>query len=234
MTTNDALSHAEAMDLMSIQRLSYRATALKDHLNNTNGKFGSKEEMLASLDRNSFAKHKAEWKDGDLNTGGDGVAEAAEAWLLHLFALSVEAAKAWISHVFAPLADQQERYDFSDIDEQALEHLTKRFPDLRAPLRDTTFSQFGVVVSEQQKTCFVVFRGTVRSREWLTDGDRKFVSLAEKTSCIADISGVHSDVRVHAGFAESLFSKWREGLDGENLIDSAYNRIVDVRTTRSR
>jgi hypothetical protein len=60
-----SLSHAEAMDLMAIQRLSYRATALKEHLNENHvwkqrGDVMLKEVMLDWLNRNSSAKHEAE------------------------------------------------------------------------------------------------------------------------------------------------------------------------------
>jgi hypothetical protein len=88
-----------------------------------------------------------------------------------------------------------------------------------------------LVVLKKQKTCIVVFRGTVRTDEWLTDANAKLVPLAEKIktlSAISEISGIGADVRVHAGFARALFAKWREGHNGENFFDSTYNCIVQV------
>jgi hypothetical protein len=129
---------------MSIRSLSYRETALKGYLNDTNCRFESKEEILACLNRNSFAKHETENKGDHLNAGGDEKADTAMARISRLF-------------VGAPSAsnDEQARYDFSDINAQALEHLTKRFPDLHVPLRDTTFPQFGVIVCKQRRTCII-------------------------------------------------------------------------------
>jgi hypothetical protein len=49
-----------------------------------------------------------------------------------------------------------------------------------------------------------------------------------KESIVSEISGIGRSVRVHAGFAANLFSNLRDGLDGENLIDSMYSRIVKV------
>jgi hypothetical protein len=205
-----SLSHVEAMDLMSLQRLSYRALTFKDLLNRNGAKF-DRAQMRAII-------------DGTRATATSSDAENAVDRQRDKGAYNpIQGARFTDEDDTLPV----DRYGDGEFDIQALEHITSRYPDLHAPLRDQTFSLFGVVVSDASKTCFVIFRGTARPREWLTDGDKRLISLAKATDDMPEVQGIGAKVKVHNGFANALLEDW---VSGENTIDSTYNRIANELT----
>ncbi|KAJ8600030.1 hypothetical protein CTAYLR_001889 [Chrysophaeum taylorii] len=215
------MSWDEAMDLMSWAQISYSASFVREAFYE---KITLIEAIGGRIDPSQTGEEDRVWKKIEelekrwkSESKYDVDRDPLPFWRFFLKKLRTEASPKEEKKKVPDAATRRAVFD-------ALAHLTSRYPDVRIAHRFRKPFAF-VCVSEAAKLVTVVFRGTVRTVDWIYDSQFKLVKLKDVCNL-----AVPEDTYVHDGFADELLERenrqiWDEELEDEEKI-TLYEAIV--------